>query len=72
MSSTETPDDATNEPTRPARETADRLILLVISGYTAVFVVFGFIVSSPTEIGEGLVAITTSRDTLLTDYFGEG
>ncbi|AFL73377.1 DUF1576 domain-containing protein [Thiocystis violascens] len=72
MPSTETPDDATHGPTRPARETSDRLILLVISGYAALFVVFGFLVSSPTEIGEGLVAITTSRDTLLSDYFGVG
>jgi len=72
MSSTETPDDATNEATRTAREIADRLILLVISGYAALFVLFGFLVSSPTEISEGLVAITTSRDTLLTDYFGVG
>ncbi|HYN78604.1 MAG TPA: DUF1576 domain-containing protein [Lamprocystis sp. (in: g-proteobacteria)] len=61
-----------NEPTRPARETADRLILLLISGYATLFVVFGFLVSSPTAIGEGLVAIMTSRDTLLTDYFGVG
>jgi len=72
MLSTETPDDAMNEPIRPAPETADRLILRVISGYAALFVVFGFLVSSPTEIGEGLVAIMTSRDTLLTDYFGVG
>jgi Protein of unknown function (DUF1576) len=57
-----------NEPTR----VSDNVILLVVSAYAASFVVFGCIVDTPAAIARGLVAITTSRDTLLTDYFGVG
>lgn len=72
MSSTEISNSPTNDASPPVREVADRLILLVIAGYAALFVVFGFLVSGPTAVFDGLVAITTSRDTLLTDYFGVG
>jgi hypothetical protein len=46
------------------------VILLVVASYAAAFVVFGFLVDDPGDIARGLVAITTTRDTLLTDYFG--
>jgi hypothetical protein len=51
---------------------SDKSILLVVAAYAAAFVVFGFLVDRPAAIAEGLVAIITSRDTLLTDYFGIG
>jgi len=43
-----------------------------VAAFSAAFIVFGFFVDSPAEILRGLVAICTSRDTLLTDYFGVG
>ena len=47
-------------------------MLLIIALYAGLFVAFGFIVDTPDKILHGLIAITTSRDTLLTDYFGVG
>ena len=47
-------------------------MLLIIALYAGLFVAFGFIVDTPDTILHGLIAITTSRDTLLTDYFGVG
>ena len=35
----------------------------------AVFWVAAFILSTPLEIGEGMLKIVTSRDALITDYF---
>ncbi len=51
---------------------SDRLILGVVAAYAAAFVVFGFIVQSPGGVIRGLGAILTTRDALLTDYFGVG
>jgi hypothetical protein len=48
------------------------VVLLIIALYAGLFVAFGFIVDTPDKILHGLIAITTSRDTLLTDYFGVG
>lgn len=56
----------------PRRNAEDNLILLIVAGYAAAFVAFGFAVDTPSEILQGLVAILTSGDTLLTDYFGVG
>ena len=56
----------------PVRQVSDRVVLLVVATYAAAFVVFGFLVDTPAAIARGLLAITTSRDTLLTDYFGIG
>jgi hypothetical protein len=56
----------------PAKPVSDNVILLVVASYAAVFVVFGFLVDGPGDIARGLLAITMSRDTLLTDYFGIG
>ena len=47
-------------------------MLLIIALYAGLFVAFGFVVDTPDKILHGLIAITTSRDTLLTDYFGVG
>jgi hypothetical protein len=56
----------------PPREAQDNLILLIVAAYAAAFVGFGLIVDGPTHVVRGLAAILTSRDTLLTDYFGVG
>ena len=61
-----------SDPNRTVVPVSDRFILLVVAAYAAAFVVFGFLVDGPGEIARGLLAITTSRDTLLTDYFGVG
>ncbi len=53
-------------------QVADRAILRVVAAVAAAFVLFGFAIDSPGAIVRGLVAIVTSRDTLLTDYFGVG
>ena len=47
-------------------------LLLVLALFPVAFVLFGFIVDSPAEIFRGLLAILTSRDTLITDYIGVG
>lgn len=60
--------EAGRSPTPPA----DRLVLSIVALYAAVFVAFGFVVDTPQDILAGLIEITTSRDTLLTDYFGIG
>jgi len=65
----------TTDPDRrcgPTIQVSDGSILLIVAAYAAAFVVFGFLVDSPGAIATGLVDITTSRDTLLTDYFGVG
>jgi hypothetical protein len=36
------------------------------------FIVFGFLVDSPEKIVRGMIDIVTTRDALLTDYFGVG
>src|SRR5512134_511878 len=53
-------------------QVSDRAILLIVAAYAAVFVAFGLAVDGPAAVARGLVAIITSRDTLLTDYFGIG
>ncbi len=51
---------------------SDRTILLIVAAYAAAFVVFGLFVDGPDTVARGLAVIITSRDTLLTDYFGVG
>jgi hypothetical protein len=51
---------------------SDRSILLMVAAYAAAFVAFGLAVDGPVAVAQGLAAIVTSRDTLLTDYFGIG
>jgi hypothetical protein len=65
-----------NEPDHAARPTiagpADGVTLRVVAAYAAAFVVFGLFVDGPAAVARGLAAILTTRDTLLTDYFGVG
>jgi hypothetical protein len=50
----------------------DNQILAIIAGYAGAFIIFGFAIDGPIEVVHGIVAILTTRDTLLTDYFGIG
>ena len=52
--------------------TSDRVILLVVCAYAAAFVVFGLFVDGLDQVLRGLLQIVTTRDALLTDYFGIG
>jgi hypothetical protein len=61
----------TSEQEQP-RLASDHLILGVVAAYAAAFVVFGFLVQPPADVLRGLSAILTTRDALLTDYFGVG
>ena len=51
---------------------ADHVALRVVCLYAAAFVAFGFIVDGPERVLHGLLQILTTRDALLTDYFGVG
>ncbi len=51
---------------------SERLPLLIVSAYAVAFVAFGFVVDTPDRIFHGLIEILTTRDALLTDYFGIG
>ena len=62
----------TQPPASAAVAAPDRTILRIVAGFAAAFVVFGFMVDTPAGLARGLLAILTSRDTLLTDYFGVG
>ncbi|MCG6942622.1 MAG: DUF1576 domain-containing protein [Thiohalocapsa sp.] len=62
----------TNRKEITPRNAQDNLILLIVAAYASVFVIFGLVVDGPTDVARGLTAILTSRDTLLTDYFGVG
>ena len=64
-----------NEPDQAASmivQVSDNSILFVVAAYAAAFVVFGFLVDGPVAVARGLVSILTTRDALLTDYFGIG
>lgn len=50
----------------------DRVILAVIALYAAAFVAFGLGVETPSAALRGFFDILTTRDALLTDYFGVG
>lgn len=56
----------------PVAPLSDRVILHVVYACAAAFVAFGFIVDGPERVLHGLLAIVTTRDALLTDYFGIG
>jgi hypothetical protein len=64
--------EASLETGHPQAQYGDRVVLLIVAVYAGLFVALGFVLDTPAEILEGLIAITTSRDTLLTDYFGVG
>lgn len=59
------------EPDEPS-PLSDRLILAIVAAYASAFVVFGLLVDGPAAVLRGLVEIVTTRDALLTDYFGVG
>ena len=63
------PEDARYTPVVPVSE---RAILLIVCAYAAAFVIFGLMVDGPTQVLRGLAEIVTTRDALLTDYFGTG
>ncbi len=62
--------EASND--NPVVSLPERTILLVVCAYAAAFVAFGLVVDGPTQVLRGLVEIVTTRDALLTDYFGTG
>jgi hypothetical protein len=61
-----------DQPRGMIEQVPDRVILRIVALYAAAFVVFGLAVDGPAAVARGLVAIITTRDTLLTDYFGIG
>lgn len=56
----------------PSQLLSNRLILGIVASYALAFIVFGFLMSSPGEILNGLIEIITTRDALITDYIGVG
>lgn len=56
----------------PSQLPSNRLILGIVASYGLAFIVFGFLMSSPGEILNGLIEIITTRDALITDYIGVG
>ena len=62
---------STARPDAP-RALSGRAILGIVAGYAAVFVAFGVWVDGPAAVLRGLSEILTTRDALLTDYFGVG
>ena len=66
-----TPSQAASVDTKSA-PVSDRTLLLVVAAYAAAFVAFGLALDGPAAVARGLAAIVTTRDTLLTDYFGVG
>jgi len=65
MTAEETTDNA-------VQRVSDRVILRVVCAYAVAFVVFGLAVDGPGAVLRGLIEIVTTRDALLTDYFGIG
>ncbi len=57
---------------KPVVSIPERTILLVVCAYAAAFVAFGLVVDGPAQVLRGLAEIVTTRDALLTDYFGTG
>jgi hypothetical protein len=51
---------------------SDGVILGIVAAYAGAFVVFGFLIDGPEAVMRGLIEIVTTRDALLTDYFGAG
>jgi len=62
--------DASND--KPVVALSEHTILLVVCAYAAAFVAFGLFVDGPAQVLSGLAEIVTTRDALLTDYFGAG
>ena len=60
--------DAGHVPVTLSRDTT----LAILALFPLAFIVFGVAVDGPLAVGRGLLAIVTSRDTLITDYIGLG
>lgn len=56
----------------PIQSISDFRLVSMVAIYAVTFIVFGFIMSSPSEIFMGLLKIMTVRDALITDYIGVG
>ena len=56
----------------PVEPVPDHVILGIVGAFAAAFVLFGFVVDGPQQVLHGLFEIVTTRDALLTDYFGVG
>jgi hypothetical protein len=63
---------AQQAPAVQPRTTPERTILLIVGAYAALFVLFGLVLQPPAALLAGLADILTTRDALLTDYFGVG
>jgi hypothetical protein len=63
---------AQQAPAVQPRTTPERTILLIVGAYAALFVLFGLMLQPPAALLAGLADILTTRDALLTDYFGVG
>jgi hypothetical protein len=59
-------------PAPTSTDAGDARTLLVVAGYAAAFLAFGLAVDGPAAVLDGLAKIFTTRDALLTDYFGVG
>ena len=56
----------------PVEPLPDRVVLRIVAAFAAAFILFGFFVDGPQQVLRGLFEIVTTRDALLTDYFGVG
>ncbi len=54
------------------QQLSDLAVLRIVAFYAAAFIIFGFVMSPPSEIFGGLIEILKVRDALLTDYIGVG
>jgi hypothetical protein len=51
---------------------SNRRLLLIVALFPLAFVLFGLTLASPQALLQGVLAIISSRDTLITDYMGVG
>jgi len=56
----------------PPRPMSNRQMLLLMAAFALAFVVAGLALDAPRDIAQGMQRILSSRDTLITDYMGQG
>ena len=56
----------------PPRPVSNRQMLLLMAAFALAFVVAGLALDAPRDIAQGMQRILSSRDTLITDYMGQG
>jgi hypothetical protein len=56
----------------PPRQLSNRQMLLLMAAFALAFVFAGLALDSPRDIALGMQRILSSRDTLITDYMGQG